>query len=82
MATTLLHWDISQVKQQLGIDTIQVVRNPHTDKLFVSTAKGSFRCQGDLDITKPMHFIGESLNEACLVNIGRGESGKNTLLIL
>lgn len=82
MANTLQHWDVSQVKQQLGIDIIQVVKNPHTGKLFVSTAKGSFRCQGDLDITKPMHFIGESIEQACLVNVGRGESGKNTLAVL
>ena len=83
MATTVLNnWDISQFKKELGIDVLQVVRSPKTDKLFVSTTVGQFRCQADLDISKPMHFIGETLKESCLVNIGRGESGKNTLLIL
>lgn len=79
MATTLKTWDISQMKQALGIDIIQVVRSPKTGKLFVSTTVGSMRCQGDLDLKQPMYFIGESIENACLVNVGRSESTLATL---
>ena len=58
MANNLSSVSIAAFKQQLGITKIEVVVNPHTQKLFCSTDTGmTFKCELLLDVTKPMVIL-------------------------
>ena len=73
MSKSLISVSIPEFKSQNNIASFQVLKNKATDKLFVATDSGkTFRCQQDIDFTKPMNFIGEDLANLCLVNMGRG----------
>ena len=67
---------VAEFKAAVGVQTIQVVKNPNTQKLFVSAGTERFKCQKDIDLKGLMSFIvpvsgdGEALIEqACLVNV-------------
>ncbi|WP_110999199.1 phosphoribosyltransferase [Taibaiella soli] len=70
---------IAAFKEKLGIASFDVVRNPNTGKLFVSTSKGYYRCQRDIDLTNPANLkfliVNGDFNECCLVNVD--DTGKN-----
>ena len=59
---------ISEFKTRFNVETINIVRNPKTGKLFVSTANGNYKCQGTFDPAKPAVFLGESHEDLCLIN--------------
>jgi len=62
---------ISEFKIATGCNTLAIVKNPNTGKLFAQSNTGkNFRCKGALDITKPMSVLIESgdLDNACIVN--------------
>jgi len=65
---------IVEFKAQAKTAALQIVKNPKTDKLFVSTDNGTnFKCQQKIDVTKPMEFLnteGAAFNDYCLVNKG------------
>ena len=68
---------ITEFKRQIGAEKLDIVKNPKTDKLFVSASNGSvYRCQQDLDIKADMEWLVEdgNLSGACLINAGRGAS--------
>lgn len=70
---TLINVSTDQFKEHFKCNTFSVLNNPKTNKLFVATDNGkTFRCQQDLDATAPVNFIGEDMDNLCLVNIGRG----------
>ena len=66
-------YTMSEFKTRVGIaesEKAQVVKNPNTDKLFLSIGSQSFKCQQDIDGSKELRMLVESdnLEEACLVN--------------
>ena len=66
-------YTMAEFKTRLGIaeaEKAQVVKNPNTDKLFLSIGSQSFKCQQDIDGSKELRILVESDNyeEACLVN--------------
>lgn len=70
---TLINVSTDQFKAHFNCNTFSVISNPKTNKLFVATDTGkTFRCQQDLDVESPINFIGEDMDNLCLVNIGRG----------
>lgn len=54
---------IQRFKEVNGITTIDVIPNPHTNKLFASTEKGNFRVQGNIDNSKPMAWLVPTMGE-------------------
>jgi hypothetical protein len=70
---TLLNISVGGFKQHFNCNNFSVINNPKTNKLFVATDNGkTFRCQQDIDVSAPVNFIGEDMDNLCLVNIGRG----------
>jgi hypothetical protein len=70
---------IAEFKELTKCNSFSVVKNPNTNKLFVSTDNGkNFRCQADIITSEPVHFIGEDNENLCLVNVGRGENTLTT----
>jgi len=59
---------IAEFKEEFSVKELTIVRNPKTQKLFVSSSKGNFKCQSNLDLGKPMCFIGEDKENLCLIN--------------
>lgn len=67
---------VSEFKTQTGCTSIEVLRNPNTNKLFLAGDNGmNYKCEQLVDKTKPMKMLvpesGE-LSEACLVNVKPG----------
>jgi len=62
---------IKDLKAKLGIDTIDIVKNPTTGKLFAVTPEHNFKVQLDIDFTKPMSFRYDDDNfyDGCICNI-------------
>lgn len=66
-------YTMSEFKTRVGIsdaEKVQVVKNPNTEKLFLSIGSQSFKCQQDIDGGKELRMLVESdkFDEACLVN--------------
>ena len=61
---------VEEFKEQTNAMTLNFVKSPKTQKLFVSCSAGNFKCQGDIDLSKPVNFIHEegSFDEGCFVN--------------
>ena len=57
-----------------------IVKNPHTDKLFLSTPKGNFKVEQGLDLKKKVCFLYEEndFENGCLIN----ERADNTIASL
>ena len=73
---TFLTWD--EFKEEMGIKKADVVKNPHTGKLFVAYKDMRWKCQNDIDFTKDLAFLIEDgdMENACLVNV---TSSNNTV---
>ena len=79
---------IKEFKQAIGADTIDVVLNPGTNKLFAAASNGkNYKVEQTLDVTKAMVFLvpnneetGEEMDydNACLIN-KRADAVKITL---
>lgn len=55
---------VAAFKQQLGINTIEVLVSPTSNKLFCSTDTGfTFKAEQKLDITRPMVILVDSTQE-------------------
>jgi hypothetical protein len=55
------------------VSKFEVLLNPKTEKLFVALENGAtYRCQGDLDSTKPVQFMTSeddvNWENACFIN--------------
>lgn len=60
---------VQSFKELLGISVIEVVKNPNTGKLFMSTSVGKFKCQQEIDPSLPMSVLHDKeTDEYCLVN--------------
>jgi hypothetical protein len=78
---------INAFKKALGVNSLEVVFYPKTNKLSVLSEDGEFfRCQQSLDTNKAMAFLieeGKDLADACLVNVSsNGESPLETKAVL
>ena len=73
---TFLTWD--EFKEEMGIPKADVVKNPHTGKLFVAYKEKRWKCQNDIDFKKDVAFLieNEDMDNACLVNVS---SSNNTI---
>lgn len=64
---------VSAFKAAVGTTSLEVVKNPNTNKLFVmdTTNGGKYKCQQDINNALPMAFIVEDgvLENACLCNV-------------
>ena len=70
-ATTFGFMTVSSFKENTGIKSMQVLRSPKSNKLFVAADNGSnYNCQQDLDVTKPMSILvpDNDIAKACLIN--------------
>ena len=65
-----------EFRELMDIKTADVVRNPHTDKLFLASGPRRWKCQGDLDPSLPYAFLVEDGNYdgACLVNVANNNN--------
>lgn len=54
----------------------QVVKNPNTEKLFLTIGGKNFKCQGTLDMSKPLSVLVENgdLEQACLINVPESDN--------
>lgn len=62
---------IKEFKLAIGAETINIVKNPKTGKLFASASNGQvFRVEGALDVEKPLTVIMEdgNIETACIIN--------------
>lgn len=67
-------YTVAEFKTRIGAsetEKAQVVKNPNTEKLFVSIGSQNFKCQQDIDGSKELRMLVEADNyeEACLVNV-------------
>jgi hypothetical protein len=59
------HITISEFKAEAKAEAVQIVRSPITSKLFVAVGDDRYKVQGkdhrngELDVTKPIHFMME-----------------------
>lgn len=72
--STVKFLTISEFKIANGLNAdekAQVVKNPNTQKLFVSIGSKAFKCQQDINPAKEMKFLvdNDNLAEACLTNV-------------
>ena len=73
---------INEFKTQIEAESIDVLHNTKTGKLFMSANGETFKVQQDIDSSKEMKVLipeGEGLSEACLVNVSAGAETKFTL---
>jgi len=69
--SSMIFIDIDTLKARLGVQKIDIVRNPNTGKLFGSTERGNLKVEQALTAAKTIKFMYESedkFNEGCLVN--------------
>ena len=72
MSTNIKFLSVAQFKAQTNTTTIEVVKNPNTGKLFMTTENGDkYKVQGDINPALPLAVLVENgnLGEACLVNV-------------
>ena len=71
----LTNISVELFKPMIGCNTIKVIKNPKTNKLFASTDNGKIlRVEQAIDVNKPMVMLipnGE-LENACLINEREG----------
>ena len=67
------HITISEFKAEAKAETVQIVRSPITQKLFVAVGDDRYKVQGkahkngELDVTLPIHFM---------IEVGENEKGE------
>lgn len=75
MNTNIVFVSVQAFKDMLGVSTIEVVKNPNTGKLFLSTSVGNFKCQQDINPSLPMSMLHDKeTGEYCLVNSNNDNS--------
>jgi len=72
---------VAQFKAAVGAETISVLRNPQTSKLFMATNTGqNYKVQQDIDVKKEMRVLvpeNGNLEEACLTNVDTANMAEN-----
>jgi hypothetical protein len=65
---------VAEFKEQVGATSIEVLKNPKTQKLFLSANGETYRCQQDIDKSGDMRMLipEEGIADACLVNVSGG----------
>jgi len=72
---------VAQFKSNMEVETMEVLKNPHTEKLFLSTGEANYKVQGDIDLKNKLGFIIENgkIEDACLINVKEGAEVIGTL---
>lgn len=71
-ATSVEFLSVATFKEQVGANSISILRNPKTQKLFMATDGGqNYKVQGDIDTDSEMRVLipDGDLDQACLVNV-------------
>lgn len=66
---------VDEFKEQLGVSSIQVLKNPKTGKIFASAGGNAYKVQQDINPSEDMKVLvpeGAGLDEACLINVAGG----------
>lgn len=68
---TFLTIEEFKAKMNLVGEKAQVIRNPNTQKVFLSIGSSNFKCQQDINGSKEMKMLVDNGNfaEACLSNV-------------
>ena len=68
--TMLSNMSIAEFKSAIKTDSLSVVKNPKTGKLFVSAGNANYKCQQDIDLNGKMEFLISDgvIADACLIN--------------
>ncbi len=68
--------EMSQLKEQLSVISIEIKQSPKTQKLFAVTYQGDkelcLKVQQDIDFAKPVKFLYDDtkgLLDGCIVNV-------------
>lgn len=62
---------VEDFKSHIGASTLEVLRNPSTGKLFMSSGSQNFKVQGSIDLALPLRVLipkDGGIDEACLIN--------------
>lgn len=62
---------VQDFKDTIGANSISIVKNPNTGKLFAAADNGkNYKCAGDLDVSKPIAILipETGIDDACLIN--------------
>ena len=66
---------MTEFKEMVKATVFEVIKNPKTEKLFVSGSNGvSYKCQQSIDLKQPVEWLVADglIDDACLINKGRG----------
>lgn len=64
--------EIHEFKQHIKADKIEIVRNPHTNKLFANALGMNYKVEQAIDFKQPLRFMYETMElipEGCIVNV-------------
>jgi hypothetical protein len=73
---------VDQFKNEIGVTKFEVLRNPNTNKLFMTDGGSqNFKVQQSINGSLPMKMLipNNNLDEACLVNVKPGAEVQFTL---
>ncbi len=83
VTTNLVNVGIPEFKVLAGASKLDILKNPKTDKLFISASNGkNYKVQQNIDTAKEMVFLIEDgkIEEACLIN--KSDKGLKALFTL
>ncbi len=63
---------IPELKTKLGVDKIEIVKSPKTDKLFAHCSAGNYKVEQAIDLKQPLRFMYETedaFNEGCIISV-------------
>ena len=66
---------IEEFKKQISAESMQVLKNPNTGKLFLAASNGeNYKVQQEIDTTKEMKILVPegNITDACLTNVKPG----------
>ncbi len=72
---------VEEFKSHIGTTILDVVRNPKTNKLFMSTGSKSYKVQQNIDLALPLRILipETGIDDACLINASGGAEVLGTL---
>ena len=81
--TAVSFMTVAEFKSAIGAEKLEVLRNPQTDKLFMSADGGAnYKVQQDIDVNADIRVLvpeDGGLEQACLVNVEGGAEVLTTL---
>ena len=66
---------INAFKAKIGVESVEILKNKKTGKLFMSAGEETYKVQQDIDSKKEMRILipeEGGMEEACLVNVNGG----------